>query len=154
CTMLERLSPSAQSDSQMPNALQRSRLRKIRRFKDHLSRYGVGAAGMVVVGSLALIFLYLFSEVAPLLKSSEIDVATQYQAPIAGPSMPAEHLLLERYEEIGASFTRAGMVNFFNAETGLIIDSLPVPRPDDGEFSALGTSVPAAGLVVYGYTSG
>src|SRR5690606_7447594 len=86
--------------------------------------------------------------------SSEIEVTTQYQVPIASPSVPAEHLVLERYEEIGASFTRAGRVNFFNAETGLIIDNQAVPKPERGEFSALGTSVPAAGLVVYGYTNG
>src|SRR5690606_13787205 len=62
----------------MPDAEQRARLRKIRSFKDGVSRYGVTAAGLAVVGALGLIFFYLFSEVAPLLRSSSIEVSRTY----------------------------------------------------------------------------
>ncbi len=152
--MSERRSSPGSRDSLMPNAEQRARLRKIRRFKDGLSRYGVGTAGMMVVGALALIFLYLFSEVAPLLRSSSLDVTTEYHSPVTSPANPSEHLVLERYEEMGASFNRSGLVSFFNADTGLLIDSVKVPSPEGAEFSSLATSVPSEQLVAYGFSDG
>ena len=113
--MSELLSTAEQTPpSLMPDARQRARLRKIRNIRDAVSRYGVAAAGMAVVGALGLIFLYLFSEVFPLLRSSSVDVQKTYQASsVASVDDPAIHLILERYEEIGASFNRLGSVSFF-----------------------------------------
>lgn len=152
--MSERRSSPGSRDSLMPNAEQRARLRKIRRFKDGLSRYGVGTAGMMVVGALALIFLYLFSEVAPLLRSSTLEVTSDYPSPVTSPANPSEHLVLERYEEMGASFNPSGTVSFFNVETGLLIDSFQVPTPEGAEFSSLANSIPSEQLVAYGFTDG
>lgn len=152
--MSERLTNAEHSASLMPNAEQRARLRKVRKFKDHLSRYGVASAGMLVVAALALIFLYLFSEVAPLLKGAEIDVTETYQLTQPQPHDPIEHLVLERYEEIGATFHRSGRVQFFAADTGAPLDHFMVSKPQDAEFSALGVSTPVKGLAVYGFDNG
>ncbi len=152
--MSERLTTAEQSASLMPSAEQRARLRKVRKFKDHLSRYGVGTAGMVVVGALALIFLYLFSEVAPLLKGAEVEVTETYQLSQPQSDDPVEHLVLERYEEIGATFHRSGRVQFFAAENGAPLDHFMVPHPDGAQFSALGVSTPLKGLAVYGFDNG
>ena len=62
--MSELLSTAEQAPtSLMPDAQQRARLRKVRNIRDAVSRYGVAAAGMAVVGALGLIFLYLLSSV-------------------------------------------------------------------------------------------
>lgn len=152
--MSERLTTAEQSASLMPSAEQRARLRKVRKFKDHFSRYGVGTAGLLVVAALATIFLYLFSEVAPLLKGAEIEVTQTYQLTEPQAEDPIEHLVLERYEEIGASFHRSGRVQFFTAGTGAPMDHFMVPTPEGAEFSALGVSTPVKGLAVYGFDNG
>src|SRR5690554_459390 len=117
--------------SLLPNTEQRKRLRKLRMFKDRLSRYGVTAAGMAVVGALALIFIYLFSEVSPLLRSSSVMVTGAYASPVSTPADPAEHLVLERYEEIVASFSRSGEVAFFRVDDGEVLSRHSGPSAGD-----------------------
>jgi len=152
--MPERPSSPESSGSLMPNAAQRSRLRKVRRFKDHLSRYGVGTAGMLVVGALALIFLYLFSEVAPLLKGAELELEDQSQSILTSPVDPSRHLVIERYEEIAASFNHSGRVTFFNLQANTPIDSFSVPKPLDADTRVVTSSVPNKQLVAYGFSEG
>ncbi len=67
-----------QTLSLMPTTEQRSRLRRIRKLKDNISRYGVMTAGIAVVFSLGLIFFYLFSEVAPLFRGASVDVVKTF----------------------------------------------------------------------------
>src|SRR5690606_2359909 len=130
------LSPRARSGaSLMPSDEQRIRLRKLRTFKDHLSRYGVGAAGMAVVAALALIFIYLFSEVAPLLRSSSVETTATFASPVTSTEDPAEHLVLERYEEIAAVFKRSAEVAFFRVDSGDIVSRHSVPKTPGASFS-------------------
>lgn len=152
--MSELLSTAEQLPSLMPDAEQRARLRRVRKIRDNLSRYGVGAAGMAVVGALCLIFFYLFSEVAPLLRSSSITVTHEYQSLISSQADPSEHLTLERYQEMGASFNRSGKVNFFYAHDGNLLLAEQVPMPESAGFSSFGAGTAADGLVVYGFENG
>lgn len=152
--MSERHSTPANRGSLMPNAEQRARLRKVRKFKDSLSRYGVGTAGMMVVGALALIFIYLFSEVAPLLRSSSIEPTADYPFALTSPADPSAHLVIERYEEMGASFSETGQVHFFNVDSGLAIKTFDVPRNEGAAATAVDTSVPNQQLVAYGFSDG
>lgn len=152
--MSERPSSPESSGSLMPSAAQRSRLRKIRRFKDHLSRYGVGTAGMLVVGALGLIFFYLFSEVAPLLKGADLELEEQSPTSLTSPADPARHLVIERYEEIAASFNESGRVTFFRLQTDTPIESFTVPKPRGAETTVVTSSVPNKQLVAYGFSNG
>ncbi len=141
--------------SLMPTQEQRSRLRRIRKFKDGLSRYGVMTAGMAVVFSLGLIFFYLFSEIAPLFRGASVDVAKIYtpEALNQNPNDETEFLTLERYEEIGGNFKRSGAVSFFSVDDGKTLLSAQMPTPD-ADFSALATSAADHGLIAYGYSNG
>lgn len=152
--MSERPSSPESSGSLMPNAAQRSRLRKIRRFKDHLSRYGVGTAGMLVVGALGLIFFYLFSEVAPLLKGADLELEEQSPTSLTSPADPTRHLVIERYEETAASFNQSGRVTFFNLQTSTPIDSFSVPKPQGAQTTTVTSSIPNKQLVAYGFSNG
>lgn len=153
--MSELLSTAEQAPtSLMPDAQQRARLRKVRNIRDAVSRYGVAAAGMAVVGALGLIFLYLFSEVFPLLRSSSVDVTKTYTSSASTPADRTAHLILERYEEIGASFNQQGSVNFFRADDGAVILTETMPVPEQAELTAIGTGTAADGLVVYGFSNG
>ena len=144
------------AQSLMPTAEQRSRLRRIRQFKDKLSRYGVMSAGLAVVFSLGLIFFYLFSEIAPLFRGASVDITHRY-TPVQlqqVESDPTEYLTLERYEEIGASFKRSGAVNFFAVNDGSQILNAQVPQTEGATFTRLATSTPDQGLIAYGYSNG
>jgi len=135
----------------MPNAEQRARLRRIRKIKDGISRYGVMSAGMAVVFSLGLIFFYLFSEVMPLLRGASVDVADTYTT---SSNDATEFLTLERYEEIGGKFNRHGSVEFFSALDGETILKTEMPKSEEAEFASIATSTASGGLIAYGYNNG
>jgi phosphate transport system permease protein len=144
------------TQSLMPNREQRDKLRRVRKLKDQLSRYGVMSAGLAVVFSLGLIFFYLFSEIAPLFRGASVEPTHSYTAAQLQQRADdqTEHLTLERYEEIGASFKRSGSVHFFQVADGQEILNVQVPRSETAEFSSIATSTPDYGLVAYGYSNG
>ena len=154
--MSEPIAMAKQAPSLMPTTEQRSRLRRIRKFNDGLSRYGVMSAGLAVVFSLGLIFFYLFSEIAPLFRGASIEIVETYTPAQLNQveSDAIEYLTLERYEEIGASFKRSGAVNFFNVVDGTKVLDASIPRAADADFTSLATSTPDHGLVAYGYNNG
>lgn len=154
--MLETVAPANENASLMPTREQRNRLRRIRKLKDSLSRYGVMSAGMAVVFSLGLIFFYLFSEIAPLFRSASIEVVKTYTAESFEEHQGAstEFLTLERYEEIGGSFKRDGSINFFSVHEGNTLVSAQMPKLAGADFSSMATSTPDHGLVAYGYNNG
>lgn len=154
--MSQPMTNAEQIASLMPSAEQRTKLRRMRNIKDKLSGYGIMTAGIAVVGSLALIFVYLFSEIAPLLRGASVDIEKSYSLPVneqvAGS--PAEFLSLERYEEIGTAYHRNGTVQFFNALDGAGISHQQVPKSADAEYTTLASSEASHGLIAYGYSNG
>lgn len=154
--MSESLTLVKESVSLMPTPEQRTRLRRLRKFKDGLSRYGVLTAGMAVVFSLGLIFFYLFSEIAPLFRGASVEIVKTY-TPETFPQLAqdkTEFLTLDRYEEIGGSFNRSGAVSFFNVNNGKNLLSAQMPKADEARFSVLATSSADHGLIAYGYDNG
>ncbi len=154
--MSEPVAVAKPSPSLMPTIEQRSRLRRIRQFKDKLSRYGVMSAGLAVVFSLGLIFFYLFSEIAPLFRGASVEITHSYTpAQLQQTEADAtEYVTLERYEEIGASFKRSGTVNFFSVNDGSQILNAQIPVSEGAAFTRLATSTPDQGLIAYGYSNG
>lgn len=140
----------------LPSPAQRAKMRRMRNIKDKLSGYGITAAGIAVVGSLALIFVYLFSEVTPLLRGAKVEVANTYALPASGAvaASPVNFLTLERYEEIGAAYHNNGAVEFFNADTGASLAIGQVAQSPDASVSAFAASEATHGLVAYGYSNG
>ncbi|GGY64090.1 phosphate ABC transporter permease [Cellvibrio zantedeschiae] len=154
--MSQPVSIAAKTSELMPNAEQRAKLRRWRNIKDKVSGYGIMVAGIAVVASLALIFVYLFSEVIPLLRGASVDVEKTYSLPVNEQvaSSPAEFITLERYEEIGATYHRNGTVQFFNALDGAGTINQQVPKSADAQFTTLASSESSHGLVAYGYSNG
>ena len=152
--MSQSVSPPDKTSDLMPSAEQRAKLRRLRNIKDSLSRWGITAAGLAVVGSLGLIFFYLISEVTPLLRGASVEVTKTYPLPAAQSNNPTEFISLERYEEIGTAYGKRGSVEFFRAEDGSAISSAIVPAVDGAEFTAVGHSQAIHGLVAYGDNQG
>jgi phosphate transport system permease protein len=149
------LSPERISEM-MPSAEQRAKLRVRRNLKDKLNAVGITSAGVAVVGSLVLIFVYLFSEVIPLLRGASVDVFKTYTLPVDEQASNAapEFVSLERYEEIGTVYRHNGQVEFFNALDGSRISHHQIVQPENTDFATLATSEAAHGLVAYGYKNG
>ncbi|MET0355236.1 MAG: ABC transporter permease subunit [Cellvibrio sp.] len=148
------ISTPAKTSGLMPSAEQRTKLRRWRNIKDKLSGYGIMTAGIAVVGSLTLIFVYLFSEVTPLLRGASVDVEKTYSLPALESASSAEFINLERYEEIGTAYHKNGVVQFFNALKGTALSHQQVPKSADAQFTTLASSESSHGLVAYGYSNG
>lgn len=140
-------------ESLLPSPTQREKLRKSRGLRDSLSRYGVGAGGMGVIFSLALIFLYLFYETLPLLKPVSVEVNGEYSVQEEdGGAMV--HLTLDRFEQIGARFTNTGAITFFDAKNGSAMSREQVPLPEGEIVSSFGRSESRKSLFVFGFSNG
>ncbi|AHE98818.1 ABC transporter permease subunit [Thioalkalivibrio paradoxus] len=140
--------------SLLPDAERRQKLRKIRAFRDGFSRYGVGAGGLGVIFALALIFIYLFYETFPLLKPVSVGVETEYTVPGDEVPAPTLHLTLDRYEQIGARFSKSGTITFFDANTGGVLERLEVPIPEGERITAFDRAESRRSLFVFGYSDG
>ncbi len=147
----------------MPSAEQRAKLRSWRNLKDKINAYGIMTAGIAVVGSLILIFVYLFSEVTPLLRGASVDVTNTYSLPTddAKPAgserssvSPVVFVGLERYEEIGSAYRMDGSVDFFNAQDGKSISHQKIRKANDASYATMASSESSHGLVAYGYSNG
>jgi phosphate transport system permease protein len=139
----------------MPSQEKRQRLRKWRYAKDVVSRYGVAVSGGSVVFALALIFVYLFYEVLPLLRSASVEPLTNFSVP--GPAEqvdPSVGLYLERYLELGVRLTQSGEVLFFDTTDGRIREAFSMPVPDGVEVTSFASSDPREGLIAYGLSDG
>ena len=147
--------PSAATrESLLPSEGERQKLRKTRRFRDGLSRYGVGAGGLGVIVALALIFLYLFYETLPLLKPVRVEATVAFTVPGDDLASPTLHLTLDRFEEIGGRFSESGVITFFDARDGRVLSRQQVPMPEGATITSFGRSENRKSLFVYGFTDG
>ena len=145
---------SNSSSHLLPNIEQRARLRRIRYFKDQFSRYGIMAAGMAVVFSLGLIFFYLFSEVAPLLKGAAVEVTQEFSLQSDAENKQVSQINIERYEEIGAVYYQQGDIEFFNLKDGKRMQSYKLVFPENTVATAFATSMAMYGEAAYGLGNG
>ncbi len=151
---LSQLSTSSKGRSLLPSPEQRERLRRKRARRDAASRYGIGSAGIGVVIALSLIFVYLFSEVMPLFKSAQVDAKQAYAAPGVGVDEALEHLTVDRYDTLGASFTDTGRITFFELDGGSVASTFELSRPAGVEHSAFATAFSTTRAFAYGYDNG
>ncbi|MBK1692930.1 ABC transporter permease subunit [Ectothiorhodospira mobilis] len=148
----ERGAPGAQPGL-LPSGRRRARLRRWRAFKDSAARYGIGTAGVGVVMALALIFVYLFSEVLPLLTPADVKPLQRYELPVEAGAQPA-YLSMERYEELGVVFSDRGEVGFFETGSGRVRERVPLPVPEGVEVTAFSHAETGQNLAVYGLSDG
>ena len=140
--------------SLLPDAERRQKLRRRRAFRDGFSLYGVGTGGIGVILALALIFVYLFYEAFPLLKPVSVDLGVEYTVPGDAEPAPTLHLTLDRFEQIGARFSKSGTITFFDANTGAVQKRLAVPVPEGERITAFGRAESRRRLFVLGYSDG
>ncbi|MDT8428450.1 MAG: ABC transporter permease subunit [Pseudomonadales bacterium] len=138
--------------SLLPDAQARKKLRLVRSRKDKLYRWGITTAGFGVVFALALIFVYLFYEVAPILRGASTEITASYQSTF--PAATTENLLLERYEELGIEYTSSGIVNFFELDDGESRQQLQVGIPEGTEVTSFAAAESISAINAFGLSDG
>jgi phosphate transport system permease protein len=137
----------------MPLSTRPSKMRRWRGLKDGFSRYFVGAGGISVIIALALIFLYLFYEVAPLLRPASIEPSAEYAVP--GPEDACTlHVAMERYREVAVRFADDGSVTFFEPKSGTIKETFRLPIPEGATITSVGAAEPRTQLLAFGLSDG
>ncbi|MFN3580469.1 MAG: phosphate ABC transporter permease, partial [Pseudomonas sp.] len=136
----------------LPGSDARAALRKRRTLKDKISRWGITTAGFGVVFALAMIFVYLFYEVFPILKGATVTPQATYSLPVAEGQ--TQSILIERYEELGLQYTDNGVLTFFQLDNGSIRRQIELPVPEDATITAFGSSEPIGGVVAHGLDNG
>src|SRR5690554_4017995 len=142
------------NDSKLPSAELRAKRRRVRTLKDKISRIGITSAGYGVVFSLALIFIYLFYEVLPILKGASIEPQATFSLPGVTEQDPLAHLIMERYQELGVSFSAQGQVTFFNSKTGAVREQEQVPVAEGLSTTTFAAGEAIGGLTAYGLSNG
>ncbi|WP_049727042.1 ABC transporter permease subunit [Wenzhouxiangella marina] len=127
--------------------------RRRRYLADGAARWMVRAGGGGVVIALTLIFVYLFSEVFPLLRGASLDEVGTIQTSSLGEGRGVV-LGLERYGEIGMRYTDAGELEFFGLETGELLQRTVLELPEGVSITSIGQGEPRSRLVAFGLSDG
>ena len=144
--------PSGQQ-SYLPSADAMARRRRRRYLADSAAKWMVRAGGGGVVVALALIFVYLFSEVAPLLRGASVEQAGQFEAPgYAGSDRSL--LVLERYDTLGMRHSSDGRLTYFMLEDGRPVEELQLDVPAGVTVSSVAIGEPRSRRVAYGLSDG
>lgn len=138
--------------SLLPSATARQSLRKRRMFKDGASRWGITIAGFGVVAALAMIFVYLFYEVAPILKGASVTPLSSYDIPVS--DAPTENIFIERYEELGVQYSLDGQATFFELDDGEIRAQIPLNLPEGSAITSYANAEFVNGYTAHGLNNG
>ncbi len=137
----------------LPVGAQRARLRRWRGFKDHSAKYTIATFGFSVIVALALIFIYLFSEVLPMLQPASVGQVTHYDAPGGNPARTV-HVASDRHRELAVRFTDDRRAVFYRPMTGEVTRQYELPFPEDVAVTARGRAEPRTRLSAFGLENG
>ena len=93
-----------------------------RSLKDFIARYLIGAGGVAVIGSIVLIFVFLFSVVFPLFKDAKLHEVSSYPLSNTGTDNTLLYSI-EEQAEIAMRLNDKGILDFFNVDTGELIET-------------------------------
>ncbi|MCK8517092.1 ABC transporter permease subunit [Methylonatrum kenyense] len=139
--------------SLLPSGDARKRLRRWRAVKDVAAKVLVAVFGVGVIGALALIFIYLFSEVFPLLESASTELQSSYEAP-GGADVETVHVASNRHRSLAVRFTDDRRAVFFNPLDGEVSDTFEVPLGEGTQVTARAQAEPRTRISAYGLDSG
>ena len=135
----------------LPQGEQRKSLRRKRHIADLGTRSVVTAAGFGVVISLALIFVFLFIEVLPLLRNASIDEPVSFT--LEEQTGSTLFLAMERHREAGVRFADDGSVIFFEPSNGRVLQRHQLDL-EGTQILSYSAAEPRTGLIAFGLSDG
>ncbi|UCE90620.1 MAG: ABC transporter permease subunit [Pseudomonadota bacterium] len=130
-----------------------TRRRRVRMASDTLARHGIAVGGLSVIIAIVLIFFYLLYVVVPLFRPAELEPVASYDLPAAQAGATL-HLAMEEQNEVGARFTDAGHVIFFDTHDGQVIDEVRMALPLDTRVTSIASAAPHQATVALGLSNG
>lgn len=145
-------SPPVRIDFNTPE-LQRKR--RLRAFKDRLTRWYVLVGGLAVLAAITLIFFYLAYVVVPLFQGAELTTKkamtpTWLTQDAGKPLMIA----LEEQNLVGMRVSDNGQALFFDTKTGAELSRVALPVPAGTQVTSIGADQPGNPLIVLGLSNG
>jgi len=141
------------TSSSLPSAEAMARRRRRRYLADGAARWMVRAGGGGVVVALTLIFVYLFSEVLPMLRGASVEPVAEY-AVASTLEGDVASMTLERYDELGMRYSEAGTLSYFTLASGELLETVELAIPDGVGVSATAMGEPRARRSAYGLSDG
>lgn len=135
----------------LPEEAARLRRYRVRRFKDILSRYVIAIGGIGVIVSLALIFIYLFTEVGPMLMSASADKVAEHPAPGEGRTVG---LASDRFRSLAFRLGDDGSISWFRPRTGEMVGERRLDLPPSVQVTSHGAGEARTGLYALGLSDG
>lgn len=145
--------PADERNSVLPKPEARRRLRRWRSAKDGASRAAITLGGLSVIGALALMFLYLLSEVVPMLAPASAEREARYGVP---GGIEASQFFADRNLDVGVALGQDGSVTAFDLATGAPTETAEEQRlvPEDRSIVSFAAGEPRTGLFAYGLDDG
>ena len=144
-------SPPARIDFNTPEML---RKRRVRAFKDRLTRWYVAVGGLAVLAAITLIFFYLAYVVAPLFKGASLSVKTPLNATWMQDAGKPLMITIEEQNQIGMRVSDKGEVIFFDIKEGSELQRISLPLPAGVSVASIGKDQPGAPLIALGLSNG
>ncbi len=130
------------------------RKRRVRAFKDRLTRWYVSIGGLAVLGAITLIFFYLAHVVMPIFSGADLTARdAQQPAWLAGQS-EALLLAVEEQNQVAMRLGDNGQVQFFTLKDGNALSSVALPLPAGAKIASVGQDQPGSRRVVLGLSNG
>lgn len=129
------------------------RHRRMRKLKDHLTRWYVTVGGLAILAAITLIFFYLGSVILPMFQGAELQ-QEQPQAITWSQDSQGLYLAIEEQNQVGLRLNQQGQAQFFNAQTGQLLESINLALPADAEVTAIAQDQPGSRTLALGLSNG
>ncbi|AKX44864.1 phosphate ABC transporter permease [Thiopseudomonas alkaliphila] len=129
------------------------RHRRMRKLKDHLTRWYVTVGGLAILAAITLIFFYLGSVILPMFQGAELQ-QEQPQAIAWSQDSQGLYLAIEEQNQVGLRLNQQGQAQFFNAQTGQLLESINLALPADAEVTAIAQDQPGSRTLALGLSNG
>lgn len=130
------------------------RKRRVRAFKDRLTRWYVALGGMAVLAAITLIFFYLAWVVAPLFKDASLNAAAPLTPAWMQDAGKPLLISIEEQNQVGMRISDQGQAIFFDLSSGTELKRVALPLPEGAQITAIGKDQPGTPLIAVGLSNG
>ena len=136
------------------NTPEMQRKRRVRAFKDRLTRWYVAVGGLAVLAAITLIFFYLAYVVAPLFQGASLNAENPLKPAWINDAGKPLMLAVEEQNQVGMRVSDKGEAIFFRLGDGAELKRVGLPLPAGVSVTSIGQDQPGTPLVALGLSNG